>query len=113
MPIQCSSERDLLPDRLLVANLIIDLDKREVKRGNTVLYLNKKEFLLLKYLVDHRNSIVLKTDLIRNIWKRKIRPDTLCNCMISLRKKIDGSFAPRLIYTATGKGYILLENAGF
>ncbi|MDR3717008.1 MAG: winged helix-turn-helix domain-containing protein [Puia sp.] len=96
--------------RLIIADLIIDLDNGQVLRDNTLLMLKKKEFQLLKYLASRKNRIVLKSDLIRSIWSKRIHTNTLQAYMLSLHKKVDGPFRHRLIYTASRKGYILFEN---
>lgn len=100
-----------LTGRLTVSNLTIDLDKETVTRDTALLSLKKNEFNLLKILISQKNKVVSKSDLIGIVADKEIRENTLHAYMVSLRKKIDGSFTPRLIYTATGKGYILLDEA--
>ena len=49
---------------------VISLDKRsgEVYKGEERIHLTRKEFLLLKYLLENKNRIISRSELIEDIW---------------------------------------------
>ncbi|MCY3768036.1 MAG: response regulator transcription factor [Gammaproteobacteria bacterium] len=94
---------------LTVGDLEMDLLSREVKRNDTVIDLQPREFRLLKYLMEHSNQVVTRTMLLENVWDYNFDPQTnVIDVHISrLRSKIDKSFDSPLLDTVRGAGYIL------
>ncbi len=98
------------PETILVAgDLVMDLLGREVKRGDSVIDLQPREFRLLEYLMRHSNQVVTRTMLLENVWDYKFDPQTnVIDVHISrLRGKIDKNFDIPLLNTVRGTGYIL------
>jgi DNA-binding response OmpR family regulator len=99
------------PRSLSVANLQMNLDSNEVFRDGKSISLTAKEFQLLEYFIRHKNKLVSRADIASDVWD--IDFDTKTNVIDVyvnfLRKKIDRAFAPKLIHTHIGKGYILKE----
>ena len=98
------------PETVLVAgDLVMDLLGREVKRGDSVIDLQPREFRLLEYLMRHSNQVVTRTMLLENVWDYKFDPQTnVIDVHISrLRGKIDKNFDTPLLNTVRGTGYIL------
>ncbi len=98
------------PETILVAgDLVMDLLGREVKRGDSVIDLQPREFRLLEYLMRHSNQVVTRTMLLENVWDYKFDPQTnVIDVHISrLRGKIDKNFDVPLLNTVRGTGYIL------
>lgn len=97
-------------ETILTANdLVMDLIAREVKRGDTVIDLQPREFRLLEYLLRHSDQVVTRAMLMENIWDYDFDPQTnVIDVHISrLRAKIDKNFAVPLLSTVRGAGYIL------
>ena len=96
---------------LAVGQLKMDLLGREVKRGDTVIGLQPREFRLLEYLMRHSNQVVTRTMLLENVWDYNFDPQTnVIDVHISrLRSKIDKNFDSPLLNTVRGAGYILRE----
>ncbi len=94
---------------LVAGDLMMDLLSREVKRGDTVIDLQPREFRLLEYLMRHSNQTVTRTMLLENVWDYKFDPQTnVIDVHISrLRSKIDKNFDTPLLNTVRGTGYIL------
>ena len=94
---------------LNVSDLEMNLESKEVKRGDRPISLTAKEFQLLEYLMRNRNRVVSRADIAINVWD--IDFDTQTNVIDVyvnfLRKKIDKDFTPKLIHTQVGMGYIL------
>ena len=96
---------------LRVADLVMNLDSKEVTRSGRTINLTAKEFQLLEYLIRNRNRVVSRMDIALNVWD--IDFDTKTNVIDVyvnfLRRKIDKDFSPKLIHTQVGMGYILKE----
>jgi DNA-binding response OmpR family regulator len=96
---------------LKVADLVMNLDSKEVTRADKPISLTAKEFQLLEYLVRNKNKVVSRADIALNVWD--IDFDTKTNVIDVyvnfLRKKVDKDFETKLIHTQVGMGYILKE----
>ena len=94
---------------LVVGELVMDLLGREVKRGETEIDLQPREFRLLEYLMRHSNQVVTRTMLLENVWDYNFDPQTnVIDVHISrLRGKIDKNFDAPMLNTVRGAGYIL------
>ena len=96
---------------LKVADLVMNLDSKEVTRDGNPISLTAKEFQLLEYLVKNKSKVVSRADIALNVWD--IDFDTKTNVIdvyvTFLRKKVDRDFPNKLIHTQVGMGYILKE----
>lgn len=96
---------------LRVADLEMNLDSKEVKRGDVKIFLTAKEFQLLEYFLRNRNRVLSRADIAERVWD--IDFDTQTNVIDVyinyLRNKIDKNFSSRLIHTQVGMGYMLKE----
>jgi len=94
---------------LTVGNLTLDLIGRTVRRDEKDIELSGKEFMLLEYLMRNQGQILTRTMILESVWGYNF--DTESNIIDvhinHLRKKIDGSFQPKLIRTIKGVGYVL------
>jgi DNA-binding response OmpR family regulator len=103
-----------LADRELVLradNLEMDLVARRVVRAGRELGLSLREFELLEYLLRHKNAVVTRDMLGREVWKE---PDGLLTNVIevhinALRKKVEQPGQCQLIHTVRGVGYALRD----
>ncbi|MFP4603660.1 MAG: winged helix-turn-helix domain-containing protein [Halochromatium sp.] len=94
---------------LRVADLELDLLKREVHRNGQPITLQPREFKLLEYLMRHAGQVVTRTMLLENVWDYHFDPQTnVIDVHISrLRAKIDREFEQPLLQTVRGAGYML------
>ena len=98
---------------ILKANdLELNLDSKEVKRGEKTISLTAKEFQLLEYLLRNKNKVVSRSDIALNVWDIDFDTNTnVIDVYINyLRNKVDKPFDHKLIQTHVGMGYILKEN---
>ena len=95
--------------RLSVADLEVDLLARAVKRGETEIELQPREFRLLEYLMRNAGNVVTRTMLLEHVWDYHFDPQTnVIDVHISrLRQKIDRDFDTPLSHTVRGAGYAL------
>ncbi|RIJ66731.1 DNA-binding response regulator [Rummeliibacillus sp. POC4] len=100
-------------DKILTFNdLSINTETREVIRENTAISLTPKEFDLLVYLISHKNTIVTRENIIKDVWDYEYEGDTnVIDVYIwHLRKKVDEGFTSTpIIQTVRGVGYIVKE----
>jgi DNA-binding response OmpR family regulator len=100
------------PSKLEAADLSMDLLRREVTRSDKKIELQPKEFALLEYLLRNRGRVMSKTLILEHIWDFSFNPQTnVVDVLVCrLRNKIDKGFAPKLIHTIRGIGYVLKED---
>jgi two-component system, OmpR family, response regulator len=94
---------------LRVADLEMDLLRREVRRGTGRIDLQPREFQLLEFLMRHAGQVVTRTMLLEGVWDYHFDPQTnVIDVHISrLRSKIDRGFDRALLHTVRGVGYRL------
>ena len=100
---------DAPPTVLRVADLEMDLLRREVRRGGQAIDLQPREFQLLEFLLRHAGQVVTRTMLLEGVWDYHFDPQTnVIDVHISrLRSKIDRGFERPLLHTVRGVGYRL------
>src|SRR6478735_12032112 len=96
---------------LRAADLEMNLDSKEVKRGDKKINLTAKEFQLLEYLLRNKNRVVSRADIAINVWDIDFDTNTnVIDVYINyIRNKVDKSFEKKMIKTQVGMGYILKE----
>jgi two-component system copper resistance phosphate regulon response regulator CusR len=96
---------------LKVGDLAVDLDAREVHRGDELVELTPKEFLVLEYLCRHKGRVMSRTLITEYAWGYHFDPGTnIVDVVINhLRKKIDSGRGKKLITTVRGVGYVIKE----
>lgn len=92
----------------------IDYEKNTVSSDQGSIELTKNEIFILKQLIDHKNRIVSREELIRSLWEdeRFVSDNTLTVNVNRLRKKLDEIHLGQYIETKVGQGYIAIEEAG-
>lgn len=94
-----------------VGSLSLDPIKREVKVGENVIDLTKKEFDLLQYLLENKNIVLSRETILENIWGYDFPGDTnAVDVYIRyLRVKIEEPFGMKFIHTVRGVGYVIKD----
>jgi two-component system OmpR family response regulator len=93
---------------LRYADLELDEDAHEVRRGGRLVNLSPTEFKLLHFLLLNAGRVVSKTQILDRVWKYDFGGDgrIVESYVYNLRRKID-LFGPPLIHTVRGVGYTL------
>ena len=103
-------ERDT---QLSLGDLYLDTGLRRANRGVQLILLTAREFDLLEYLLRHKNSVVSRDMLSRDVWEMTMRATPLDNVIdvhiAHLRRKIDEPFEVKLLHTIRGVGFMLSE----
>jgi len=96
-----------------IADLEVDVVGRSVTRAGQTLDLTAREFELLEYLLRHRDHVVSREMLTRDVWKEAGRHSPLDNVIdvhvARLRRKIDDQFEGKLVHTVRGVGFVVRE----
>jgi DNA-binding response OmpR family regulator len=95
--------------RLTAGDLTMDLIKREVVRESRAINLQRREFDLLKYLMENAGRVISSTLILENIWGYGFDPQTnVVDVLVCrLRNKVDKNFEKKLIQTVRSIGYVL------
>jgi two-component system copper resistance phosphate regulon response regulator CusR len=98
-------------DKIIVADMEIDMENKTVSRSGKNINLTAKEFALLVLLSKNKGKVISKTDILEKVWDLSF--DTGTNTIevyISfLRNKIDKPYETKLIHTKPGFGYYVRE----
>ncbi len=97
------------PDKLQVADLVLDLPKRRAQRSGNSIRLTNKEFSLLELLVRRQGEVLPRSLIASQVWDMNFDSDTnvIDVAIRRLRSKIDDDYNPKLINTVRGMGYTL------
>ncbi|WP_124220539.1 response regulator transcription factor [Aquisalibacillus elongatus] len=89
----------------------IDYEKNSVTNEHGTIELTKNETYILKELIEHKNKIVSREELIQSLWEdeRFISDNTLTVNVNRLRKRLDELRLGQYIETKVGQGYIAKE----
>src|ERR1700681_2852012 len=93
----------------LQKKLELDLKRYELRRGDTVLRLEKIPMELLIFLVEHKDRLVSREQIIERIWGRDVFLDTGQGINTAVRKirlaLREDAEQLRYLQTVVGKGY--------
>lgn len=92
-----------------VADLVLNMETHEVRRGETVIELTPKEFSLLECFMRMPGKVLSRTRILEQVWGYSADPLTnVVDVYIrQLRRKIDDDYAIKLLKTVRGFGYKL------
>jgi DNA-binding response OmpR family regulator len=96
---------------LEVADLTLNPDTREVRRGERELELTNREFELLEYLMRNERLVVSRERLLDDVWgyDPTAATNTIDVFISNLRRKLEAGGEARLLHTKRGAGYVLKE----
>jgi len=94
---------------LRYADLTMDEDAHEVRRGDRAVDLTPTEYHLLRYLLINAGRVVSKAQILDHVWRYDFNGDaSVVETYVSyLRKKLDGPGQTPLIQTVRGFGYAI------
>jgi len=94
---------------LRVADLELDLMRRQVTRGDRRIALTAKEFALLELLMRRQGEVLPRSLIASQVWDMNFDSDTnvIDVAIRRVRAKVDDGFDNRLIHTVRGMGYML------
>ncbi|MGA3124412.1 MAG: winged helix-turn-helix domain-containing protein [Polyangiaceae bacterium] len=89
--------------RYLFRDIEIDPAAYAIRRRGVLLHVEPRVCELLQYLIEHRDRVVLKSELLREVWRGVSVENAAVDRCISLARKslVDGT----AIRTVRGRGY--------
>ena len=97
------------PTQFRLADLQVDFIRRDVRRGDSKIDLQPREYALLEYLLRSAGRIVSKTEILEHVYDYSFDPQTnVVDVLVCrLRNKLDRDFTLKLIHTVRGMGYVI------
>jgi two-component system alkaline phosphatase synthesis response regulator PhoP len=96
------------PTQYRFDDIVLDVRKAEVTKAGQPLDLSAREFLLLKYLIEHREATLTRDELLNEVWGYHSMPSTrTVDVHVAwLRQKIEPNPKhPQYLLTVHGMGY--------
>ncbi len=92
---------------LTINDLTLDMKRCAVRRGKKEIYLTRKEFMLLEYLIRNPGIVLSRGMIMEHVWDMNADPfsNTIESHILSLRRKINFPGKKKLIHTISGRGY--------
>jgi DNA-binding winged helix-turn-helix (wHTH) protein len=92
--------------RYLFEDFALDTERRELLRGSTVIPIEPKVFDLLAYMIENRERVISRDDLLRSVWDGRIVSEAAqTTCINGARRALaDSGDQQRLIRTLPRKG---------
>lgn len=98
-------------DEFTLGDVSVRLRQRLVLRRGKRVPMSAREFELLRYLIAHRNEVVSREQLLRDVWgyHEATITRTVDNYVAKLRNQLEARpHEPRFIVTVHGSGYQLI-----
>jgi two-component system response regulator MprA len=99
-------------EMLQFADLTVDVDAHEVRRGGRIVQLTQTEFRLVELLVRHPRRVLTRDTLMERVWGYDF--PTTSNALDVyvgyIRRKLEAEGEPRLVHTVRGLGYVMRES---
>jgi DNA-binding response OmpR family regulator len=94
---------------LHAADVVLNPDTHDVRRGERHIELTQREFELLEYLMRNQRLVISRQMLLDEVWGYD--PFSITNTIevfiSNLRRKLEEGGEPRLLHTVRGAGYVL------
>ena len=96
-------------DKIDVKDFILNTSNNTIEKDGKIIELTKNEYKILKYLVQNREKIVSREDIMECLWESEsfIDDNTLTVNITRLRNKLEELELKELLETKRGQGYIL------
>lgn len=105
--------RDGNSDDIQVGKLKVNFATFSAEDRSGIVKMSHKEFAILKYLVENKNTVISRNDLLEKVWGYDETPTTrtVDNFIVKLRHKIEKDpNDPKIILTVHGTGYTMVLN---
>lgn len=92
---------------LNIGDISLDTKRFTVTQKNKEIYLTRKEFMLLEYLMKNRGTVLSRGMILEHVWDMNADPfsNTIESHIVSIRKKLGSNGKQKMILTIPGRGY--------
>jgi len=94
---------------LRVGDVVLDAEKQTVMRNGLGVYLTRKEFNLLEYLMRNQGVVLSRGMIMEHVWNADGDPfsNTIESHILNLRKKMNVGRRKEMIRNIPGRGYMI------
>jgi two-component system, OmpR family, response regulator MprA len=94
---------------IVVGDLRLNPDARQVYRGDREIELTAREFELLEHLMRNERIVVSRQALLDEVWGYDpfAETNTVDVFISNLRRKLEAAGEPRILHTVRGAGYVV------
>lgn len=102
---------ELIPNEIIVDDLIVDTKAQTVRRNGRLLPLTTKEYALLEFMARNAGRVVGREAICAHVWDDNHDPfsNAIEVYINRLRRKVDAPGEDPLIHTRRGAGYLLAQ----
>lgn len=96
-------------EKIDAKDFILNISKSAIEKDDKLIELTKNEYKILKFLVQNRDKIMSRDEIMRYLWEDEsfIDDNTLTVNITRLRNKLEEVGLKELLETKRGQGYIL------
>lgn len=96
-------------EKIDAKDFILNISKSTIEKGDKVIELTKNEYKILRFLVQNRDKIMSRDEIMKYLWDDEsfIDDNTLTVNITRLRNKLEEVGLKELLETKRGLGYIL------
>lgn len=97
-------------EKIDAKEFVLNISKSTIEKEGKIIELTKNEYKILKFLLQNREKIVSRDEIMRYLWDDEsfIDDNTLTVNITRLRNKLEELNLKELLVTKRGQGYILL-----
>jgi DNA-binding response OmpR family regulator len=101
--------RTIAESIITIGEVSLNTEKRTVECGGSPVYLTRKEYSLLEYLMRNANLAISRSMILEHVWNADSDPlsNTVEAHIMRLRKKLGGNGDRELIKNIPGRGYVI------
>lgn len=98
-----------IPEKIDAKDFVLNLSKNTIEKDDKCVELTKNEYKILKFLVQNREKVVSREEIMECLWESEsfIDDNTLTVNITRLRNKLEELGLKELLETKRGQGYIL------
>src|SRR5215813_9215907 len=91
----------------VIGDFVLDTQRCELRRAGSLIRLEPLVFHVLAYLIQHRDRVVPKRELLEQLWPQQFVSDcALTRCITEIRRALGCSGRrPQFVKTLYGNGY--------
>ncbi|HEY4489211.1 MAG TPA: response regulator transcription factor [Candidatus Paceibacterota bacterium] len=99
--------KEIIGDVATIDDLTVNMKQQSVKRGERNIYLTRKQFTFLAYLIRNEGSVLSRAMIFEHVWDMEsdLFSNTIESHIRCLRKKLNAQGEKELIHTVPGRGY--------
>jgi two-component system response regulator MprA len=100
-------------ERLIYADVVLDLAAAQVTRGGREVALTRTEYLLLELFLRNPGRVLSHSQIFQSVWGYDFGPrsNNLWVYISYLRAKLEAAGEPRVLHTVRGLGYVLRDSS--